>query len=263
GFRADTGFVPQVGYRETYAQAGWQVYPKGFLSRERTFINVDYQAEPSGAVITRDVEPGASMDTRWSGFLQFRYVDNRTRAGDRVIERHQFGYYAQFSPSRRLSFVNINGTLGQDIDFENSRPARGSTINASATVQPSDHLAVDLIENTRWLNVDGAQGADARLFLQRISRIKATYTFTSRLLARAILLPFAAPAAAQDEDALRASFEGKRVTLRIDLPGSSDGVNVHAEGGRGLDYDHYRNELKRYGTALHAGESATVTLVKV
>jgi len=186
GFRADTGFVPQVGYREGYAQVGWQVYPKGLVSRERTFLNVDYQADTSGAVITRDIQPGIGMDTRWNGFMQFRYIDARTRAGDAVIGRKQFGYIAQFSPSRRVSVVGVNGTLGQEIDFANARPARGATVNLNATLQPTDHLALDVIENTRWLNVDGLLSADARLFTQRVSRVKGTYTFTSRLFVRVI-----------------------------------------------------------------------------
>jgi len=186
GFRADTGFVPQVGYREAYGYAGWTVHPTGFVSVARPYVTLDYQAEPSGSVITRDVEPSIALNTRWSGFTQLRYIDNPTRAGDTLIGRKQFGYYAQFSPSRRISFVGINGTLGQDIDFENARPARGVTFNASATLQPTDHLALDLIENTRWLNVDVAERLDARLFIQRVSRIKATYTFTSRLFVRAI-----------------------------------------------------------------------------
>ena len=186
GFRADTGFVPQVGYREGYGYAGWTVHPTGFVSIARPFVTLDYQAEPSGTVITRDVETGIGLNTRWSGFMQFRYIDNPTRAGDTLIGRKQFGYYAQFSPSRRFSAVGLNGTLGQDIDFDNARPARGSTINASATLQPTDHLALDLLENIRWLNVDGPQSADTRLFIERISRVKATYTFTSRLFVRLI-----------------------------------------------------------------------------
>ncbi len=170
GFRADTGFVPQVGYREGYGSAGWTVHPKGFLSSVRSFVTLDYQAEPSGAVITRDVEPGIEMNTRWSGFVQCRFIDNQTRAGDALIGRRQFGYYAQFSPSRLLSAININGTLGQDIDFENARPGRGSTINASATVQPTNHLALDLLENTRWLDVDGPQtGRRATLHPARLA----------------------------------------------------------------------------------------------
>jgi uncharacterized protein DUF5916 len=186
GFRADTGFVPQVGYREAYGYTGWTVHPTGFVSNARPYVTLDYQAEPSGAVIARDFEPGIGLNTRWSGFMQFRYIDNPTRAGDTLIRRKQFGYYAQFSPSRRFSAVSLNGTLGQDIDFDNARPARGATINASATVQPTGHLALDVLENMRWLNVDGPQSADARLFLERISRAKATYTFTSRLFVRVI-----------------------------------------------------------------------------
>ena len=77
------------------------------------------------------------------------------------------------------------------------------------------------------------------------------------------LLTIATPAAAQDEEALRAAFEGKRVTLRIDMPGTSDGVDVQGDSRRALDYKEYGDRLKRYGTAIRAGESVTVTLVKV
>lgn len=77
------------------------------------------------------------------------------------------------------------------------------------------------------------------------------------------LLALALPAAAQDEAALRSAFEGKRVTLRIDMPGTSDGVDVQGDARRALDYKEYGDRLKRYGTAIRAGESATVTLVKI
>jgi hypothetical protein len=126
------------------------------------------------------------MDTRLSGFMQFRYIDNRTRAGDTVIGRRQFGYVAQFSPSRGVTLVAIDGTLGQDIDFANARPARGATVNLSATLQPTNHLEVALLENTRLLNVDGPGAASARLFTQQVSRIKANYMFTSRMFVRVI-----------------------------------------------------------------------------
>jgi uncharacterized protein DUF5916 len=186
GFRAETGFVPQVGYREGYASTGWTVHPKGVLSLVRPFASIDYQAEPSGTVITRGVEPGVELNTKWNGYVQLRYVDNRTRAGDTVIGRRQLSPYAQFSPSRFLSFVSLSATLGEDIDFANARPARGATVNVRATLQPTDHLALDLIENTRSLNVDTPAVHDARLFTQRVSHVKATYTFTSRAFVRVI-----------------------------------------------------------------------------
>jgi hypothetical protein len=92
----------------------------------------------------------------------------------------------QFSPTRVIAQIESDGSLGQDIDFENSRPGRGPTINISATLRPTDHLEFALIENQQFLDVDDPFGASKRLFTARVSRIKGTYTFTSRLFARAI-----------------------------------------------------------------------------
>jgi hypothetical protein len=186
GFRANTGFVPQVGYREGSGSTGWTFRPKGFLSRVRTFLNVDYQNDTSGKLISRDIQPGFGMDSKLNGFMQFRFVDDaiRTPAGE-VIGRKQFAYIAQFSPSRVFLSLESDGTVGEDIDFDNSRPAHGTTINASATVRPTHHLELAVIENQQWLNVNPLGGYQ-RLFVARVSRAKGTYNFTSRLFARVI-----------------------------------------------------------------------------
>jgi hypothetical protein len=78
-----------------------------------------------------------------------------------------------------------------------------------------------------------------------------------------LLLALAAPAAAQNEAALKEYFEGRRVTVRIDMPGDADGVDVHADARRAVDFGKYKDNLKRYGVSIRAGESAVVTLVKV
>jgi hypothetical protein len=85
----------------------------------------------------------------------------------------------------------------------------------------------------------------------------------TRIIPTLLLLALAAPAAAQNEAALKAYFEGKRVTVRLDMPGDSDGVDVHADAKVAVDYGKYKDKLKRYGTAIHAGETSEVTLVKV
>jgi hypothetical protein len=186
GFRADNGFVPQVGYRSVSGGGGWTVRPKGFLSRQRSFLNVDYQADRSGALISRQLMPGFGMDTKWDGFMQFRYMDDRVRAGERVMDRRQFGYVVQFSPSRRLSQLSLDGRSGQDIDFANGRPGHGTSINLSGRVNPTQHLELALVQNHRWLSVDDAAGDGQRLFTARVSRVRGTYTFTARLFVRGI-----------------------------------------------------------------------------
>jgi hypothetical protein len=187
GFRADTGFVPQVGYREAYGETGWTFRPTGFLSRLRTFLNADRQTErDSGALITHWVSPGAGMDTRWNGFMQYRYQNDRIRAGDMTSPRQQFLYYARISPSRRFAQIGVDGFLGQDVDFANIRPGRGGTVNVSATVNATDHLVLDMIANTQWLQVDDQAGVSRQLFTSRVSRLRANYTFTARSFLRLI-----------------------------------------------------------------------------
>jgi len=185
GFRADLGFVPQVGYREGLFSTGWTVHPKGAISRQRTFFNAQYQVDRDGRVITENVQPGFGMDTKWNGFVQLRYTSDQTRAADALIGRQQFGFTVQFSPSRRVAQLFADSTFGQDIDFANARPATGYTVNLRATLVPTDHLSLEMNYNARSLDVDTGD-ASGRLFLEQVSHAKATYTFTSRMFVRLI-----------------------------------------------------------------------------
>jgi hypothetical protein len=114
-------------------------------------------------------------------------MDDRVRAGDEVFARRQFGYVVAFSPWRRVSQLSLDGRSGQDIDFANGRPGRGTSINLSGRLNPTQHLEVALVQNQSWLNVDDAAGIDRRLFIARVSRIRATYTFTARMFLRGIV----------------------------------------------------------------------------
>ena len=90
------------------------------------------------------------------------------------------------------------------------------------------------------------------------------YTDLRSTLTTALMLTaLAAPASAQNEAALKSHFEGRRVTLRIDMPGAASGVNIRTEPGEAFDAKDYRNDLKRYGTAIYAGDTAVVTEIKV
>src|SRR5207248_5379485 len=71
GFRANVGFVPQVGLREEFGGAGWTVRPHRVIRRLRVFLNDDVQFDRSGALLFRGLTPGFGMDAKWSGFLHF------------------------------------------------------------------------------------------------------------------------------------------------------------------------------------------------
>jgi hypothetical protein len=70
-------------------------------------------------------------------------------------------------------------------------------------------------------------------------------------------------AAAQDEAALRAAFEGKTVTLRIDMPATSEGVEVYPLDPAPVNFRQVADRLKENGTAIRIGQQSMVTKVVV
>ena len=86
------------------------------------------------------------------------------------------------------------------------------------------------------------------------------------LLRALVLLSVLIPplsAQAQSEAALKQYFEGRTVRLKLAMPGVEDGVDVYPRTSTPLDFPRHAARLKNYGTALHAGDQALVTKLKV
>jgi hypothetical protein len=81
------------------------------------------------------------------------------------------------------------------------------------------------------------------------------------VLVSLLIPPLAAHA--QSEAALKEYFEGRTVKLKLAMPGAEDGVDVYPGTSKPLDFPHHAARLKNYGTALHAGDQALVTKLKV
>ncbi|HEY7172161.1 MAG TPA: DUF5916 domain-containing protein [Vicinamibacterales bacterium] len=185
GFRADTGFIPQVGFREVNGESGWTMRPKGFFSRVRPNVIVDEQRDRRGELIFRQVLPGVNLDARWSMFVRAQLANDQVRSGSQTFGRRQLLYSVQISPTRRIAQVAVDGYVGEEVDFANSRLGQGATINLTVMLNPTDHLELAINQNERWLDVE-TDAASGRLFTARVSRVRGTYTFTSRLFARLI-----------------------------------------------------------------------------
>ena len=185
-FRADNGFLPQVGYRESYNEAGYTFRPTGAVRRLRTYLIGDYQAQQDGALIFRQISPGIGMDAFLNSFVRLRVGFDKVRAGDRTFDRTQLIYQIELSPSSMFNRVGINGNVGEQVDFDNSRSGDGATIVAFAVVRPTDHLELRFDGSRRWLNVDLEDGRNSRLFTASVARLRTQYTFTARAFLRVI-----------------------------------------------------------------------------
>ena len=191
-FRADVGFVPQVGFREMYAEGGYSRYPtKGFISRQRVFLQADYVQERDRDLIQRFVIVGTGIDGLANSFLRFWYTEEDIRAIDaltaesRVLPRRRFSWILQASPWNWLTRINVDGTYGKEVDFVRARNGHGGTVNFTSTVRPTDHIELNLLASRRWLDVEDGD-EESRLFTAQVQRIRAVYTFNRRSFLRLI-----------------------------------------------------------------------------
>jgi hypothetical protein len=75
----------------------------------------------------------------------------------------------------------------------------------------------------------------------------------------------AIPAFAQGpgESELRDFFEGKSVRVKMDMPATQAGIDVHPDARRTIDFTQYSARLKANGIAIRNGDSVLVTKIRV
>jgi Domain of unknown function (DUF5916)/Carbohydrate family 9 binding domain-like len=191
GFRADEGFVPQVGYRAGYLNPDYKFYPKGLFSFVSPFVNLQYAADREGRLIARQTDPGVLLLGRHNLQANLQLQIHRERTADRLLSFTRLSYLAQIDPSRRFTRIGLSGLAGEDVDVVNVRVGRGFSVTAFATVRPTDHLTLDANSAVSWLNVDrpalpAAVASGQRLFTAQIQRLKATYNFSPKMFLRLI-----------------------------------------------------------------------------
>lgn len=188
-FRADLGFLPQVGVRDGFFGFGRAFFrEQGLLRRIRPYVRLRNVHDTDGDLILSQIIPGVEIQGFWYSYISVEHRTEKVRAGRRLFDSDYFVATAQMSPAQWLGGLGLDLTVGDDVDFDNERPARGATVNLRATIRPTDHLELQLNGGRRWLDVSptGTGPRDQRLFTAEVSRLKATYTFTSRAFLRLI-----------------------------------------------------------------------------
>lgn len=181
-FRADNGFVPQVGYRGSYGEVGHTLRPKGFFSRFRMYAFGEYQSTQDDHLLYRQVSAGFGADGKHRSFTRIRLAHDTVANAGETFDRNRIYFTEQFGVNRVISFLSLDGWWGDEVDFTNNRLGRGASLAFSATLRPTNHLQFGLSSSLRWLNI-----RSDRLFTSQVERLKATYTFNPRMFLRAIV----------------------------------------------------------------------------
>ena len=185
-FRADDGFVPQVGYREIYGEAGYTVRPKDrFFSRIRMFTANYYDADMDGNHLNQRVSVGTGADGKWNSFWRVELNQDHALVGTEWLQRFRPHLVFQMSPTRVWNLFSIDSYVGEEIDFSNVREGTGATIVSTLLVRPNDHLELRGNASVRWLDDDAGFGK-SRVFTAQVERLRAVWAFNSKSFVRLI-----------------------------------------------------------------------------
>jgi hypothetical protein len=187
GFRADQGFVPQVGYRRASAEGGLGFYPaESFLTRLRPFAFGEYSTDSTESLLTRSYGAGIGFTGKRNLVGSFAATWSTARTGEELLDRTYVPFQLRIDPSRWLTRISVSGEVGEDIDVVNARVGRGGFVSANVILRPTSHLTLDLLSSWQWLDVDTPAGGTARLFTAQVERVKMVYNFSARLYLRLI-----------------------------------------------------------------------------
>ncbi|HXA17421.1 MAG TPA: DUF5916 domain-containing protein [Thermoanaerobaculia bacterium] len=182
-FRADLGFIPQVGYREVAAYYGLRFYPEhSIVSFARPSIQVDLQDDLHSNTLLRQVSIGSIFNGAKN--LQasiFFHPAEKVLVGNDLLEQSYGTLFLQLDPSRRFTRVSLQLRDGQSVDFANGRVGSGPSAQFTAIFRPVDRTTFEVDVNREWLNAAGGP-----VYTAQVERIRALYSFTANSIIRVI-----------------------------------------------------------------------------
>jgi hypothetical protein len=146
----------------------------------------EYDSLQDGGELYRLLSFGFGSDGKHQWGNRLRYAYETTRAGNKLFQTHQLRFSESISVNKLITQVGADGWFGQSVDFANQRLGRGANISPYATIRPTNHLQLNISTGVEWLAVPGVNG-DHRLFTSQFERLRATYTFNSKMFLRTII----------------------------------------------------------------------------
>jgi hypothetical protein len=184
GFRADAGFIPQVGYRwgngvVEYNRTG--IKGKNWWTRIWVGGDYDHSEKQSGDLLEKEIETWFAIQGPMQSYFEAVVGDRDRRFEGVTFDEQFFHWHAEFRPIGDF-FAYAEGTFADQIDFANTRPGERFRLAGGVRWNIGAKTKIDLDQSYEDLDVDGG-----RLFSADVTQLRAVYNFNIRTFVRAIL----------------------------------------------------------------------------
>ncbi len=186
-FRAQDGFVPQVGYRQIHQWVAHDIYPNNYVTRVESYLNLQQSWQQAGGVLTGRWALGTNFQAKRDLFWDTAVVHWVQLVGTRLFRFDNGNFTIRLAPGNHVSALTFTGNMGQQPDFENIRLGNGGTLTTSITLRPVDRLSFDFYGERDWLNERAASGLRGRLYTATVARLKTLLNFNAKSYLRLIV----------------------------------------------------------------------------
>lgn len=182
-FRADLGFMPQVGYETSIAgleRIWWSKERNSWYNNITVGGDWDQTDAENGTVLEREFETWV----RFRGPLQSTFmVDTGWRDrfwNGRTFDERFTHYFVELRPTGNLG-VSLDATVGDTIDFDHTRPGDLLRIRPTVSYNFGRHLFASLDHDLQRVDVEGGE-----LLELNVSQLRTVYQLNIRTFVRAI-----------------------------------------------------------------------------
>jgi hypothetical protein len=181
GFRADLGFIPQVGFEsiEGFAERRW-FFDDRALSQIVTHVDWLNREDPSGNLVSRNYNASTQLRGKFQSFLHLRVGVGDQAFGGREFTDDSWGFYFESVPKGGVE-VRLDGRFGDRVDYENVRQAHEDFLAPGVTLDLGRHLRLILDHARSDFSVEGRD-----LFTAELTQIRATYQLNIRSFIRLV-----------------------------------------------------------------------------
>ena len=176
GFRADNGFISQVGTEKSVIGGGytWVGESDHWWNRMSVYSDWDITHDQSGQVLEKEFEGSFNID----GPMQSNFntgLGVRDRFWDEILFRENF-QYANFhiKPNAAIDF-GLHYNRGNLVDFANTRLADSKQIEMHISGNLGSHFSYNVSHNYRNFSIDAGN-----IFTANQTDIRISYQFNIR-----------------------------------------------------------------------------------
>ena len=181
GFRADSGFVPQVDIERQVVGGGytWHGEERHWWTQMRLSGDWDIAHDEAGRVLEREVEAYFTINGPMQSVLRVGFLERDRLFDDVLFEENRINVFGEFQPRGGL-ILGLWAAQSDQVDFDNTRLAEQIILRPSVTWNVNRNLL--LRYNGTLLGLDTRQGA--KIFDAAVHDVRLTWQFSVRSFLR-------------------------------------------------------------------------------